>query len=116
MSISTYVQIVYGVLLTPEIVRHELFREALDRAEDDANYTGEVEGFETMSDSGGEMTGFCGVELCQLAQFSSEDVTRLPLLPTAEQKKLVEEKVAKLNPELRKLAGDVGSWTLWSYS
>lgn len=74
-------------------------------------------GFETLySASGSDLLGFCGVELCELAHYESEDVTKLKLLPTAKQKAEAEAKVAKLHPDLRKLAGPIGSYTVWSDS
>ena len=74
-------------------------------------------GFKTLySASGSNLLGFCGVRLDGLASYTNEDVTWLKLVPTPEQKAEAEAKVARLHPELRALAGKIGSYTVWSDS
>lgn len=74
-------------------------------------------GFETLYSAGGDAPlVFCGVKLCVLQSYENEDVTKLQLLPTPEQRAAAEAKVAKLHPKLRELAGPIGSYTVWSDS
>lgn len=71
-------------------------------------------GFETLYSAGGESPyGYCGVKVDSLETYTPQLVSSLKQ-PTREQIEEAEKLVAKLDPELRKLAGDFGVYFIWS--
>lgn len=110
------IKIIYGVPLNEDVSK-KIQEWELSGDENWGEDNNGTCGFKTLYSAGGDdLMGFCGVVLDELEHYTSQDVTKLKLLPTVKQRAEAEKKVAKLHPELRKLAGPLGSYTVWSDS
>lgn len=74
-------------------------------------------GFTTLySASGGDLCGYCGVNIDALESYGNELVSNVRFEPTAEETANAKLLVEQLDPELRKLAGEFGVYFIWSDS
>jgi hypothetical protein len=107
------IKVVYGVPKTEEICDKLAEWESAD---DERWYDGDhgTSGFTDLYSAGGPGFGYCGVELDELSSYGQDLVSAYKFTPTEKQKKEAEELVAALDPELRKMAGPVGVYFIWS--
>lgn len=62
------------------------------------------------------LVGYCGVELSEIDETQVYALKDLQQEPTDVQMAIAKLKVINLHPELRKLAGDIGVYLVWSSS
>lgn len=107
------VTVIYGVPLTTEVSKkiYEWEDEGDERWTDDKK--GQC-GFEVLySASGGELFGFCGIELDELESYGNQKVDDVNMEPTTEQMSKALKMIELLDPELKKLAGDPAVYFIW---
>jgi hypothetical protein len=110
------VKVVYGVPLTEDCI------DLINKWESDPNCDKWTEdddgpcGFTSLYAAGGTGNGFCGVELDELDSYGNQLVSKVRMVPTKEEKKKAEKKIAELDPQLRELTGEVGVYFIWSDS
>jgi hypothetical protein len=110
------VKVIYGVPLTEDCI------DLINKWESDPNDENWFEddmgtcGFESLYSASGPGTGYCGVELGELDSYENQPVSQVRMTPTAKEKKEAEEMVEKLHPELRKRAGKIDVYFVWSDS
>lgn len=114
------VSIVFGVPLTEEVYEKIQEWEHTEALDENGEYKF-VDGREgpcgftqLYSASGPYPYGFCGVELCELKSYQAQNITELQTSPTPEQYIEATKKVEALNPELKELAGPIGTYFIWS--
>jgi hypothetical protein len=105
------IKVIYGVPLTTEV--SQKMREWEENG--DERWTDEC-GFTILYSAGGcERLGYCGVEIKELPSYEPYLLKDIPE-PTEKQKRETWELTEQLDPELRKLAGDIGLYIIWSDS
>jgi hypothetical protein len=106
------VSIVYGVPLSEAAA--EKIQEWEDNDDPRYFYDDELCGFTTLYSQGGPMHyGYCGVEIGELQVYGQDLVSSYRFTPTAAEKAEAEALVAKLDPELKQLAGPIGTYFIW---
>ena len=107
------VTVIYGVPLTEEVSKkiREWESENDERWTDDGDYQC---GFETLySASGGDLLGFCGIQIGELEPYGNQKVSDVCMEPTTNQMTMALQRVERLDPELRKLAGEPSIYFIW---
>lgn len=108
------VSIIYGVPKTENVARKINEWELDENEERYFDGSNGRCGFQELYSAGGSYpVGYCGVELDQLKSYSPDLVSDYKFIPTEEQRKEAEEKVARLDPELRVMTGPIGVYFIW---
>lgn len=106
------ITVVYGVPIT-----HEVSKKMDEWETNEDPRWDDYAGWKVLYSASGPYTfGYCGVKLDRLKHYEPQLVGDLNLAPTKEQEKEAEDLIAKLEPELRELAGPVGVYFIWSDS
>lgn len=115
------IDVIFGVPLNEEVAEKLHEWEHTEAVGPDGEYkwyeTSDGEcGFTKLYSAGDGYPGYCGVELCQLKSYQPQNYTELQFSPTPEQYIEALKKVEALPPELKELAGPIGTYFIWSDS
>lgn len=107
------VSVIYGVPKNQDVAEKiEEWEKKNDERWEEGN--GTTCGFENLYSASGPSNGYCGVWLSDLGSYQSELVSSIRMVPTEKEKQKAQAMVDALDPELKKLAGPIGVYFIWS--